>query len=302
MPPAIESFAASAVQARGDVGDDPLDVLLDGARDLAERGQPRTHRPADPVEQLVACDVDLGAIEDLRERLLEQVGAIQRPVGPLHVGELASFDIGEVPRILLQREACAFDGLLFVGVGVAPLLATYGVERVMGKTLHVEAVEDQPGLGRGFRDGLDVGCRQVERDRLQLRAPLLSQLFEEGAERGGVLALASPHDGAALVVDHDGDVLAVAASIADAPRIMPLQASAHASALPPNVPESQKTSPGVAGFLIHTENAGNWIAEVHALVVDRDRPCESRGDGHRRTAVERDSHDAAATAIARHRE
>ena len=41
------------------------------------------------------------------------------------------------------------------------------------------------------------------------RATLFSQLFEEGAERGGVLALASPHDGAALVVDYDCHVLVV---------------------------------------------------------------------------------------------
>jgi hypothetical protein len=56
---AIESFAASARQTGCDVGDDALDVLLDGAGDLAEGWQLRAVCPSDPIEQLVASDVSV---------------------------------------------------------------------------------------------------------------------------------------------------------------------------------------------------------------------------------------------------
>jgi hypothetical protein len=47
---AIEALAAGAGKAGGDVGDDSFDVLLDGARHSAERGQSGTRRPGMPLQ------------------------------------------------------------------------------------------------------------------------------------------------------------------------------------------------------------------------------------------------------------
>ncbi|WP_244461588.1 hypothetical protein [Rhodococcus sp. ZPP] len=59
---------------------------------------------------------------------------------------------------------------------------------------------------------LDVGRSEVHRHRLDpLRRALGQGVGEEGAERGGVLALGAPDDLAGLVVGDEGEVLVVPA-------------------------------------------------------------------------------------------
>jgi hypothetical protein len=139
---AVEALDAAVVQAGGDVGDDAVEVGADGLRELLEGPEARPSRPADPILEATAGDVDLAAVEDLGERLLEQVGAVERLVGLLDDGELGLLVDGEVPGVLLQRitgvlERCGLVGAL----EGARLLASHLVDRVVGEALDVEAVE-----------------------------------------------------------------------------------------------------------------------------------------------------------------
>jgi len=89
----------------------------DCARELAEGRQAGAPQgPGDPLEKPPARDVDLPSVEDPRERLLEQVGPVERAVGLLQDRELVLLVDGEVPGVLLQRVARPFDRSSLVGV------------------------------------------------------------------------------------------------------------------------------------------------------------------------------------------
>ena len=86
----------------------------------------------------------------------------------------------------------------------------------------MKAVEDHLRVRRGLGDGRLEGVRHVDRDRLDLRRSLGSELGKEAQDGRRVLAGRYPHD-AAAVVGHDGDVLVVAA-VAELVDADPLQA------------------------------------------------------------------------------
>ena len=92
------------------------------------------------------------------------------------------------------------------------------VQRVLNEPLHMEAIEDHARLGHVLLDRLDERTRHVDGDRLELRGPFGPQSLEERGQRLGALALAGPHDRAALVVDDDeisGDTFASVGSLSD---------------------------------------------------------------------------------------
>ncbi len=66
---ADEPFGPSVREPGCNVGDDPIEVPLDGAGGFAKRREPRAGRPRDPFAELLARDVGLEAIEDRGERL-----------------------------------------------------------------------------------------------------------------------------------------------------------------------------------------------------------------------------------------
>src|SRR5204863_4182317 len=98
-------------------------------------------------------DADLATTEDLGERFLEQIGAIERPIGALNLGELVAFDGGEIPGILEQRPARSLQRRGLVGAGEhADLIASDLIDRVLRESLHVESVEDDLRLRRASLD------------------------------------------------------------------------------------------------------------------------------------------------------
>jgi len=186
----IHTFAPTVGQPSRDVREDALGVLAHGAGELLKRSELRSGSPIDPLSKLGASYVDLVAIEDPRECLLEEVCTVERSVVLLDFGESLRLWLREIPGILLQSEASVLDGLRVVGSSeIAHLLAAYLVERVVSEALHVKAIEDQASSRRGFRDGGDVRVRQVERDGLEFRRSFASELGEELGERLGALAL-----------------------------------------------------------------------------------------------------------------
>src|SRR5579871_1240048 len=186
-------------------------MLLDRSRYAPEWGQPGTLGPANPVEELAAGHVDLPAVEDRREGLPQQVGAVEGPVGSLDVAELAVVDVRHVPGPTLQREARSLDGSLVVDVGGTPLLATYRVEGIVSETLHVEAIVDDLRVRTVFAHGRCVRLRHVDRHGLDARRPVFSESCEECADGVGVLSWSRPDDSTAHVVGDDRDVLVVPA-------------------------------------------------------------------------------------------
>ena len=96
-------------------------MLLDGARQLDERGEAAACCPGQPLVELGGRHVNLPAVEAGDQRLLEQVGAEDAAIGSLQKPELLPLDAGQVPRVLLQRPAGPLEAALLVTVGGADL-------------------------------------------------------------------------------------------------------------------------------------------------------------------------------------
>ena len=86
--------------------------------------------------------VDLLASQDGEQRLLEQVGPVDRAVGLLQLRESVLLEVEEVPRVLLNGPSRVLEVGSIFGHGLANFLSTDLVEGVMGQPLDVEAVED----------------------------------------------------------------------------------------------------------------------------------------------------------------
>lgn len=133
----VEALDATVAEAGGDEGEDAFEVAADGPRDPLERPQAGAHGPTAPFQQLRASNVQLPPLEDRGQSLLEHVGAKERSVGALDVGELVMFAVGEIPRVLEQRPPGLLEPL---GVAVsskqADLLASHLVDGLLRELLH----------------------------------------------------------------------------------------------------------------------------------------------------------------------
>jgi len=207
---AVEALDAAVVDARTDVLEDAVAVGCDGLGELDERFEPGASSPGEPLVELGRGDVDLAAVEDGDEGLLEQIGSKEGLVGSLEGLELVALEPGEVPRVFLERPPSLLERFLVGGVGLPHFLASDLIDRVVSEALDVEPVEDELGVGTRFRDGLDVGAAEVERDGFELGAAFGAEMLEEGFERGRALALGGPDNLGSFMVDHHGDVLVVA--------------------------------------------------------------------------------------------
>lgn len=209
---AVESFGGPVRQARADVLEDSLQVLLDGEGDAFEVLKAAVTRFRDPELEPATSDVDLTPVEDGRQGLLEHVGSEEWLVRLFELRQRLGLDIRQVPRALLQGPPGPLEsGLRIRAVRLADLVAACLVECVLGESLDVEAVEDQLGLGARLGHRLDVGPREIDRHGLEQGAAFGAKIIEETLQCRGALAFCSPDDAAALVIDHDGDVLVVPA-------------------------------------------------------------------------------------------
>ena len=193
-----------------DVGQDVVFVLTDCSCDLDEGSELGSGSPGKPVPQGLPSSLWLHVIEHSSQSFLEKVGAIQSLVLPLNFAQLGALASGEVPGILQQGPARGLDELgIFCASELSHGRAANFVDRIAGKSLNMEPVEDDLRLGSLLPHGLDERLGHVHGDVLDLLASLRPQLLEEGLEAVCALAFVGPDDVALDVVHDQGDVLVV---------------------------------------------------------------------------------------------
>lgn len=106
---AVEAFRWPVAETGSDEGEDAVEVTADRLRELLEGRQARTRRPATPGQELFPRHANLLPAEDLGERLLEQIRAVQRPIRALDRRELVAVDGREIPRILSSAQPVFFS-------------------------------------------------------------------------------------------------------------------------------------------------------------------------------------------------
>lgn len=116
---AVEALADGRRPPRSHVVDDALDVRLDGSRCFPKRFESRAGGPRAPIDKPLTSDVWLAVVEDVAERLFEQVSAVEWPVALLHARESLGLGLSQVPWILLQREAGVLERLGCVRIDFA---------------------------------------------------------------------------------------------------------------------------------------------------------------------------------------
>lgn len=147
----VHLLDACVRQAVLDRGLDPGTLLGDRAGELDERLETAPAGPAQPgVEQhdrlLVADAVDLAGV------LAEQVGAVQPLVALLDPGELELLALGEVARVLPERESGALErGRELLLPGAASLVADLAADVIARVGRELDKVE------RVVADGLRSG-------------------------------------------------------------------------------------------------------------------------------------------------
>jgi hypothetical protein len=106
--------------------------------------KPAVARLGDPESKSAASHVDLPPVEDCRERLFQDVGPEEGLIRALKFHQGLFFDIRQVPSALLKRPPRPLQRRLVArAVRVANFVSPCFVEGVLGKTLDMEAVEDQ---------------------------------------------------------------------------------------------------------------------------------------------------------------
>jgi hypothetical protein len=120
---------------------DPGALLGDGAGEFDERLKPAAAGPSQPRVEQPAGLVESDAV-DLAQLLGEQVGAVQPLVELLDAGEFQLLLLGEVARVLPEREAGALElgGELLLALAASLVLdlAADVVERVGGELDEVD--------------------------------------------------------------------------------------------------------------------------------------------------------------------
>jgi len=200
-----------------DRGEDPVALLGDRAGELDECRQTCSTRPRQPaVEQ--ATRRGGRELVDLAQLLLEQVRAVHAGVGLLDRGELRRLAVGEVLRVLPDREPGAFElaGELDVALAarLVPDLATNVVERLGGEHHDVERVDASDGVGNAFGDRTRDPRGHVGRHQFDLFAAFFAERVKERQHRLAVPAGCGPDQAAGVMVHDDGQV-PLALAVAD---------------------------------------------------------------------------------------
>jgi hypothetical protein len=105
----VEAFDDAIGEAVADVSKDSVAMLTHSAGETDEGAQPRSRGPGEPLAKRALGSFGLTVIEGLGERLLEQVGTVERTVRSFDLLELLAFAVGEIPGILQQCEAAVLD-------------------------------------------------------------------------------------------------------------------------------------------------------------------------------------------------
>ena len=129
--------------------------------------------------------------KQMSEGCLEEIGPVERAIRSLDFADLGPVLDRQVPLAAQQGEAGALDCPLSFGILLlAHLGAANLIHRVGSQALHVEAIENDPGLRCVLLDRLDVAFGHVEGDDLDLPAPLGAEFLRYSVV-GAVGALAA---------------------------------------------------------------------------------------------------------------
>ena len=107
----VEALRWAVAEAGGNEGENAVKVAADGLGEPFERPQARPRCPSAPRDELLSGDANLTTAQDLREGLLEQVGAIQGPVRTLDLSELVALDGGDPIWWTVSLRCCSGHGM-----------------------------------------------------------------------------------------------------------------------------------------------------------------------------------------------
>src|ERR1700693_4742849 len=168
----------------------------------------------------------VGVVVGGEEVFLEQVGTEDFSIEPFESTEPLSFGVFQVTRRFQENDAGVLEISAFFPRKPCDFLSADRIEGVVEESFDVEAVEDDFGGGAASFDRFDEGVGHVDRDELDGRAAVSSELVEEPIQSLSGLALSHPDGLAGLVVHHDGDVFvpALVGELVDADEGKPFQA------------------------------------------------------------------------------
>jgi hypothetical protein len=157
--------------------------------------------------------VGVGQVVEQPQLFLEQERAVEPLVGRRDCGQASELLRGLSFGSLEQRPTGVLDPPSAFGLALAVLVpagAADVVHGAAGELAYVEGIEHDLGaellVALGDRgDRILVAGGHVDRDRLD-RVASLAEHVEERQQGGGVAAGLGPHDRAALVVGHAGQV------------------------------------------------------------------------------------------------
>ena len=100
---AVESFRWSIREARSNVLENAIHVLVDGIGDALEVLKPAVARFGDPESKPAASHIDLSPVEDRCKRFFQQVGSEKGLVRVFEFRQCLLLDFRQVPSALLKR-------------------------------------------------------------------------------------------------------------------------------------------------------------------------------------------------------
>lgn len=133
----VEALDAAVGGARVKVSDDVFLVFADGGRGGDEGLELGAAGPGKPGVELAFGMLSGGQVEDVAQRLVKQIGSVERGVVSLNIRELEMLVEGELFAPLDDNEAGTLDGLGLLGRAVRfepdLHLPAHFVDRVRGR-------------------------------------------------------------------------------------------------------------------------------------------------------------------------
>ena len=162
--------------------------------------------PPEPALQVPLGPAGAAVGPEMREELLEQIGAVDLQVEVFELAQAAVLRFGEIPGILQPDEARLVHQRLVRRSLLADLVAADLVDRLHEMTHDVELVEHQHRLACSVLDDVDVRLPHIAADACEGRCFLRAEEVEERVEGVRRASLPAPHQPLAREVVDVGDV------------------------------------------------------------------------------------------------
>lgn len=208
---AVKTFTNSVGQVSIDKGQDVVKVIAQRGDKLAQRGNAASQCGGYPAFEKLLRRGAVAVAPEVLELVLEHPGAVDTAIGVTQAVEQAGIGLSAIARMHAQQPTQPFDGFASLPVQGPPLILTHLIDSLIEGFDHVEAIDNQFGVGAMVPDGFGVGAAHVATGPLD--APLLPRaqtLAEEPIDRLAALAPADPqHLGTVQVIDQCGEFAAL---------------------------------------------------------------------------------------------